>query len=215
MDSVLLKCGVFFPEAYSNNKLTTTFPICACPIFFSSIVQNAEQFSSNNFLQPEKGLEVLRTGQRAVALPTHTSPSSCCPCSRNHSGTTLRLGLAQHFHYSNGFSIAPLGLEKACSVPDLWKKEAELRNSEEKGLQPFHQQKVCSRSWTERGSTNPNYFLAYIHYYLDTSVDFSSAFLLIPYWAILLQGYVAPVAWLLQLHCSSCWQAFCSWPTWL
>ena len=109
----------FFPEAYSNNKLTTTFPICACPIFFSSTVQNAEQFSSNNFLQPEKGLEVLRTGQRAVALPTHTSPPSCCPCSRNHSGTTLRLGLAQHFHYSNGFSIAPLGLERACSVPDL------------------------------------------------------------------------------------------------
>lgn len=110
--------------------------------------------------------------------PTHISPPSCCPCSRNHSGTILRFGLAQHFHYRNGFSIAPLGLERACSVPDLLKKETELRNREEKGLQLLPQQKVWSCSWMERGSTNPNYVLAQIHYYLDKFVHFSSAFLL-------------------------------------
>lgn len=67
-------CFFFFPEAYSNTKLATTFPICVHPILFSSIVQNAKQFSSDNSLQPERGLEVLRTGQRAVTLLPPTSP---------------------------------------------------------------------------------------------------------------------------------------------
>lgn len=127
--------------------------------------------------------------------PTHISPPSCCPCSRNQSGTILRFGLAQHFHYRNGFSIAPLGLERACSVPDLLKKETELRNCEEKGLQPLPQQKVWSCSWTERGSTNPNYVLAQIHYYLDKFVHFSSAFLLSP---------PEPYSCSPILHCTSC-----------
>lgn len=148
--------------------------------------------------------------------PTHISPPSCCPCSRNPSGTILRFGLAQHFHYRNGFSIAPLGLERACSVPDLLKKETELRNCEEKGCNLSLSRK-CGPAAERRGApqTLIMFWLRFITTWTNLCTFHQHFCSVLPSPTLAALFCTAPVAWLLHLYCSSCWQAFCSWPTWL